>query len=127
MGSPAARRRVRQFHLRESAPSMIASDEPWVRAPTVSAGAWNRSAIIRMQRCSISAVRGYSAWSMKLRCRLSVMTRRASGSIQVVTNVARFRMGSPSSARSSDTSRIASVAGIPESGNRRVGTSWVTK
>ena len=24
---------------------------------------------MRMQRCSISAVRGYSAWSMKLRCR----------------------------------------------------------
>ena len=32
-----------------------------VRAPVVSPGAWNRSAIIRMQRCSISAVRGYSA------------------------------------------------------------------
>ena len=50
-------------------PSMIASDDPWVRAPVVSPGAWNRSASIRMQRCSISAVRGYSAWSMKLRCR----------------------------------------------------------
>ena len=87
---------------------MIASDEPWVRAPVVSPGAWNRSASIRMQRCSISAVRGYSAWSMKLRCRLSAMSRCASGSIQVVTNVARLRAGSPSKARSSATSRIAS-------------------
>ena len=40
---------------------MIASEEPWVRAPVVSPGAWKRSASIRMQRCSISAVRGYSA------------------------------------------------------------------
>ena len=70
---------------------MIASDEPWVRAPVVSPGAWNRSASIRMQRCSISAVRGYSAWSMKLRCRFSAMIRCASGSIHVVTKVARFR------------------------------------
>ena len=46
---------------------MIASEEPWVRAPVVSPGAWKRSASMRMQRCSISAVRGYSAWSMKLR------------------------------------------------------------
>ena len=35
---------------------MIASEEPWVRAPVVSPGAWKRSASIRMQRCSISAV-----------------------------------------------------------------------
>ena len=57
------------------------------------AGAWNRSASIRMQRCSISAVRGYSAWSMKFRCRLPAMILRASGSIQVVTKVARLRPG----------------------------------
>ena len=43
---------------------MIASDEPCVRVPVVSPGAWKRSASIRMQRCSISAVCGYSAWSM---------------------------------------------------------------
>ena len=46
---------------------MIASDEPWVRQPVVSPGAWKRSASIRTQRCSISAEIGYSAWSMKLR------------------------------------------------------------
>ena len=46
---------------------MIASDEPWQRAPVVSPGALKRSASMRMQRCSISAEIGYSAWSMKLR------------------------------------------------------------
>ena len=106
---------------------MIASDEPWVRAPVVSPGAWNRSASIRMQRCSISAVRGYSAWSMKLRCRFSAMIRCASGSIHVVTKVARLRAGSPSNARSSETSRMASRAVMPVSGNSRLGTSWVAK
>ena len=40
---------------------MIASEEPWVRAPVVSPGALKSSASIRMQRCSISAVIGYSA------------------------------------------------------------------
>jgi hypothetical protein len=50
----------RHFHFSDSAPSMIASDEPWVRVPVVSPGAWYRSASMRMQRCSISAVCGYS-------------------------------------------------------------------
>ena len=72
-GSTSARRRPRGACASSTsatgAPSMIASDDPWVRAPVVSPGAWKRSASIRMQRCSISAVRGYSAWSMKLRCR----------------------------------------------------------
>lgn len=54
------------------------------------------------------------------------MIRWASGSIQVVTKVARFRAGSPSNARSSDTSRKASWAGMPVYGNSRVGTSSVT-
>ena len=68
---------------------------------------------MRMQRCSISAEIGYSAWSMKLRCRFSLTIRCASGSIQVVTKVARLRHGSPSSTSSSSTSRIASSAGHP--------------
>ena len=106
---------------------MIASDEPWVRAPVVSPGAWNRSASIRMQRCSISAVRGYSAWSMKFRCKFSAISRCASGSIQVVTNVAKLRAGSPSRARSSATSRIASTGIMPVSGKARLGTSCVAK
>ena len=95
---------------------MIASEEPWVRHPVVSPGAWKRSASIRTQRCSISAEIGYSAWSMKLVCRFSVMSRCASGSIQVVTKVARLRCGSPSMARSSSTRRIASTGRMPPSG-----------
>jgi hypothetical protein len=46
---------------------MIASDEPCVLVPVVSPGAWKSSANIRMQRCWISNVWGYSAWSMKFR------------------------------------------------------------
>ena len=65
-----------------------------MRAPVVSPGAWNRLASMRMQRCSISAVCGYSAWSMKLVWSAASITRTASGSIQVVTNVARLRIGS---------------------------------
>jgi hypothetical protein len=80
---------------------MIASEDPWHRAPVVSPGALKRSASIWMQRRSISAVRGYSAWSMKLRWRFSVMVICAGSSIQVVTNVARLRPGSPSSSISS--------------------------
>ena len=64
-----------------------------MRAPVVSPGALKRLASMRMQRCSISAVCGYSAWSMKLRWRFSAMIRCASGSIQVVTKVARLRSG----------------------------------
>ena len=100
---------------------MIASEDPCVRAPVVSPGAWKRSAIMRMQRCSISAVCGYSAWSMKLRCRFSAMIRCASGSIHVVTNVARLRIGMPSRTSSSPISRIASTARIPCSGSRLSG------
>ena len=51
------------------------------------------------------------------------MIRWASGSIQVVTKVARLRAGSPSMARSSPTSRMASTAGMPSTGNSRLGTS----
>ena len=45
------------------------------------------------------------------------MIRCASGSIQVVTKVARLRCGSPSSASSSSTRRIASTAVMPVSGS----------
>ena len=69
-----------------------------------------------MQRCWISKVWGYSAWSMKLRWRLSSITRRASGSIQVVTKVARLRSGIPSTASSSLTRRIAAMGAIGSSG-----------
>ncbi len=51
------------------------------------------------------------------------MSLCASGSIQVVTNVARFRIGSPSRVRSSETSRNASMAGIPTAGRALSGTA----
>ena len=101
VGLPAASRRWRHFHFSDSAPSMIASEDPWVLVPVVSPGAWKSSASIRMHRCWIANVCGYSAWSMKFRWRLSSITRRASGSIQVVTKVARLRSGMPSTASSS--------------------------
>ncbi len=53
------------------------------------------------------------------------MIFRASGSIQVVTKVARLRAGSPSRAMSSPTSRIASTGDMPLSGKVLVGTSRV--
>jgi hypothetical protein len=58
---------------------------------------------------------------------VSAMIRCASGSIHVVTKVARLRIGSPSRARSSPTSRMASSAVMPVSGNSRLGTSSVAK
>ena len=51
------------------------------------------------------------------------MIRCASGSIQVVTKVARLRCGLPSSVRSSAIRRIASGAGMPTSGRSMLGTS----
>ncbi len=55
------------------------------------------------------------------------MIRWASGSIQVVTNVARLRCGSPSMARSSPTSRIASTGRMPPSGKWVDGAASVRK
>ena len=106
---------------------MIASEEPCVLVPVVSPGAWKSSASIRMQRCWISKVWGYSAWSMKLRWRLSSITRRASGSIQVVTKVARLRSGMPSTASSSLTRRIAAIGVIGFSGIASSGAPSVRK
>ena len=51
----------------------------------------------------------------------------ASGSIQVVTKVARLRQGSPSSTSSSSTSRIASRADMPVAGKSPAGASSVRK
>src|SRR3954468_4632159 len=51
------------------------------------------------------------------------MMRWASGSIHVVTNVARLRFGIPSRSSSSPSSRIASAAAMPVSGSRRSGAS----
>ena len=56
-----------------------------------------------------------------------MISRVASGSIQVVTKVARLRAGSPSSRTSSPTSRIASSADMPVAGNSRSGASSVSQ
>ena len=100
---PAASRRVRQFHFIASPPSMTASLEPIVEAPTASPslGALNRCATMFTQRRSISAVCGYSSLSIMFLSNASAMSLSASGSIHVVTNVARFRRELPSSRSSS--------------------------
>ena len=103
VGLPAASRRARQFHFIASPPSMTASLEPIVEAPTASpsSGALNRCATMFTQRRSISAVCGYSSLSIMFLSNASAMSLSASGSIHVVTNVARFRRELPSSRSSS--------------------------
>jgi len=85
---------------------MAASLEPVVEQPTVfrASGECHRSARIRTQRDSISAVCGYSSLSIMFLSRFSAISRRASSSAQVVQNVARFCEESPSSESSSRTS-----------------------
>ena len=91
---------------------MTASEEPAQAVPGASGSPspWNRQCSMRTQRLATSAVRGYSAWSMKLRCRFRAITSIASGSMNVVTNVARFFDGSPSSSIS-DSSSASAVRG----------------
>ena len=55
------------------------------------------------------------------------MIRCASGSIHVVTNVARLRMGMPSSTSSSPTSRMASIDRMPCSGSALSGAGSCRK
>ena len=57
------------------------------------------------QRRSISAVCGYSSLSIMFLSKLSAISFSASGSIQVVTNVARLSRELPSSSSSSWISR----------------------
>ena len=104
---PAAVRRARHCHFIASPASMTASLEPIVDAPMVSpsSGAWNRWATMFTQRRSISAVCGYSSLSIMFLSNASAIRRSASGSIQVVTNVARFSREFPSSSSSSWMSR----------------------
>lgn len=75
-GLPAFSRAFFQRHFIASAPSMTASEEPAVAVPGTSGQCtpWKRWWSIRTQRLAISAVRGYSAWSIQLRWRLFSMT-----------------------------------------------------
>ena len=84
---------------------MHASLDPVVEQPVAgpSSGADQRSASMRTQRRSSSVVCGYSSRSMKFLSTHSSMSRRACGSIQVVTNEARLRRALPSSSSSSWT------------------------
>ena len=86
---------------------MTASLDPIVDAPTASpsSGALNRWATMFTQRRSISAVCGYSSLSIMFLSNASAISRSASGSIHVVTNVARFSRELPSSSSSSWISR----------------------
>jgi hypothetical protein len=63
---PAALRAAFHRHFIASAPSMTASDEPAHAVPGASGSPspWKRLCSMRTQRFEISAVRGYSAWSM---------------------------------------------------------------
>ncbi len=102
---------------------MQASLEPVVEQPTADegSGAFHKSASIATQRFSSSAVRGYSSLSIMFLSRHSAIRTPASGSIQVVTKVARFRRELPSSISSSCTSWAAVIGGSGASGSRCLG------
>ena len=102
---------------------MTASLEPTVDTPTaVSCGwAWKRSATMLTQRRSISAVAGYSSLSIMFLSNASTIRDWACGSIQVVTNVARFSRELPSSSSSSWTNRCAVSGRMLPSGSRFFG------
>ena len=102
---PSASRRLRQRFSSAMPPSMAASLEPMVDVPTASSfsGEFQSRAIMLTQRASISAVCGYSSLSARFLLKVSCISRSASGSIQVPTNVARFSRELPSSISSSWT------------------------
>ena len=85
---------------------MHASLDPVVEQPTAVAGSGRVPQVrraCRTQRCSSSAVCGYSSLSIMFLSNDSAISRSACGSIQVVTNVARFSRALPSSISSSCT------------------------
>src|SRR5918994_6712909 len=108
-GLPAARCRSRQRHFSAMPASMAASLEPVVEVPVASSSSGELHSRLSMltQRCSSSAVRGYSSLSIMFLSNVSVMSRSACGSIHVVTKVARLRRALPSSISSSRTNRYA--------------------
>ena len=70
------------------------------------------------QRRSSSAVCGYSSLSIMFLLKHSAISRSASGSIQVVTNVARFSRALPSRMSSSRTTWSAVDGSISPAGSR---------
>jgi hypothetical protein len=73
------------------------------------------------QRLSSSAVCGYSSLSIMFLAEHSAKSSSASGSIQVVTKVARFSRELPSSINSSWMKRYAASGSIDSSGSRSAG------
>jgi hypothetical protein len=84
---------ARQRQLIASPASMTASLDPTVETPIALLGS--------SSRCSMAAVAGYSSLSIMFLSNVSAISFSASGSIHVVTNVARFRRELPSSISSS--------------------------
>ena len=118
-GWPAAWRRARQRHFSAMPASIAASLEPVVEVPVAwsSSGEFHSRLSMFTQRCSSSAVRGYSSLSIMFLSNVSVMSRSACGSIHVVTNVARFRRALPSSMSSSFTTWYAVSGSISSGGS----------
>ena len=87
--------------------------------------AWNRSATIATQRDSIAAVAGYSSLSIMFLSNVSAINRSASGSIQVVTKVARLSRELPSSISSSWMNRYAAAGSMASAGSLIDGTGSV--
>lgn len=113
---------------------MTASLEPIVETPVALAGsvvdrsgAWNRSATIDTHRDSIAAVAGYSSLSIMFLSNVSAISLSASGSIHVVTNVARFRRELPSSINSSWMNRYAASGSVSSSGSRSAGNGSIER
>ncbi len=123
--SPAACCLTRQRHSRAMPPSMQASLEPVVEQPVawLPPGAFHRLDKILTQRRSSSAVCGYSSLSIMFLAAHSAINCSASGSIHVVTNVARLSRAFPSRMSSSLTTCNAVRGRTPCSGNRYRGIS----
>jgi len=113
---PAARILCCHFIFMERVQSMMASLDPMAAVPTAFApksSAWYRSAKIATHRFWISVQLGYCSMSTKFTFRASLMRASHSGSIQVVTKLARFILGFLSSILSSLMSCAATAAGSP--------------
>jgi len=118
--SPADRRRARHRHSSAIPPSMHASLDPVVEQPTAAPcdGMFHRLPRMFTQRFSSSAVCGYSSLSIMFLGAHSAISISASGSIHVVTNVARFSRALPSRMSSSRTTCSAVRGSTPRSGSR---------
>ena len=99
---------------------MHASLDPVVEQPAAfpPAGECHRWARMFTQRRSISAVCGYSSLSIMFLSKQDAISFSASGSIQVVTNVARLSRALPSRISSSRTTCAAVLGSMPLSGIR---------